>query len=133
MVHSLLYNEEERIKITTSTKNGLINRKLFNTDINSFDITNKNAKPIEAIEDVEVTAERSGQLEQFATRFSPIVVKRLMFAILNSLTSKGKPIYITLNVDIDKLSEEALSFMNTLIQVFPFHIRNKLSFITFVL
>lgn len=132
MVHSLQYTDEERIKITTSTRNGLINRKLFNTDINSFDITNKDAKPIEAIEDVEVTGEKSGQLEQFATRFAPIVVKRLMYAMLNSLLSKGKPIYITLNVDISKLSEEALNFMNTLVQVFPFHVRNKLSFITFL-
>ncbi len=132
MVHSLQYTDEERIKITTSTRNGLINRKLFNTDINSFDITSKDAKPIEDIEDIEVTGEKSGQLEQFATRFAPIVVKRLMFAMLNSLSSKGKPIYITLNVDISKLSEEALNFMNTLIQVFPFHVRNKLSFITFL-
>lgn len=132
MVHSLLYTDEEREKITTSNRNGLINRKLFVTDINTFDITNKNAKPIDAIEDIEVTYEKSGQLEQFVTRYAPIVVKRLMFAMLNTLTSKGKPIYMTLNVDIEKLSEEALNFMNTLIQVFPYHIRNKLSFITFV-
>ncbi|MBQ4060539.1 MAG: hypothetical protein IJD46_00795, partial [Bacilli bacterium] len=125
MVHSLLYTDEEREKITTSNRNGLINRKLFVTDINTFDITNKNAKPIDAIEDIEVTYEKSGQLEQFVTRYAPIVVKRLMFAMLNTLTSKGKPIYMTLNVDIEKLSEEALNFMNTLIQVFPYHIRNK--------
>ena len=48
MVHSLIYNDEEKSKILSSNKYSMLNKKLFKTNIDEFDITNKNAKPIEA-------------------------------------------------------------------------------------
>ncbi len=132
MVHSLIYNDEEKSKILSSNKYSLLNKKLFKTNIDEFDITNKNGKPIEDAEEVVVTSEKYDSPEQFATKYSPTIVKRFIYALLQSATPKGKNVYITLNVNISELSDHALKFINSITQIFPYHVRNKMSFITFL-
>lgn len=132
MVHSLIYSEEERMKVVSSNRNGLINSKLFCLNIDTFDITNKESKPITDMDELLISGEKSGPVEEFVTKYPPVVVKRLIYAILQTLLSKGKNVYITLDVSMNKLSETALNFMNTLVQIFPYSIRSKLTFVTFL-
>lgn len=132
MVHSLMYNDEEKQKIISSNKYSLLNKKLFKTNIDEFDITNKEGKPIEDAEEVAVTSEKYESPEQFATKYSPTIVKRFIYALLQSATPKGKNVYITLNVNISELSDVALKFINSITQIFPYHVRNRMSFITFL-
>lgn len=132
LVHSLIYSEEERLKIISSNRNGILNSKLFQTNIDTFDITNKDNKPIDNLDELLITFEKAGQPEEYVTKYPPQVMKRLIFALLQTLNPKGKNVYITLDYPMNKLSDAALAFMNTIIQIFPYSVRSKLSFITFL-
>ncbi len=132
MVHSLIFSDEERNKIVSSTYNSLFNPKLFSTNIDTFAITNYDSKPIEDMSELLISGEKAGQLEDIVTKYEPEIIKRLIYAVLQSCTSKGKMVYVTMDEDITALSEAALTFMNSFVQIMPFSIRNKLSFITFL-
>lgn len=132
MVHSLIFSDEEQNKIVSSTRNALFNSKLFCTNIDTFDITNHDGKPIENMSELLCSGEKADQLEDIVTKYEPEIIKRLIYAVLQSCTTKGKMVYITMEEPLETLSEAALNFMNSFVQIMPFSVRNKISFISFL-
>lgn len=132
MVHSLIYSDEERTKLVSSNRNGLINPKLFCTNLDTFNITNVESKPISDMDELLISGEKAQSPEQLIEKYPTVVMKRLIYAILQTALPKGKNVCITLDVDLKNFSDAALELMNSLIQIFPYSIRNKLTFITFL-
>lgn len=129
-VHSLVYSEEEKLKIVDNDYNSLFNKELFDANLDKFDITNKSSKPIDNLPELEYKNNDKINLEKFISEYDEILIKKLILALLITLTNKNKQLFISLNVEKEKLSSAALTFINSIANILPYHLRSKLSFIT---
>lgn len=129
--HSLIFSEEEKNLICSSNENCLLNPSLFKTSIDEFSITSKDAKPLEKYEEKPLSFRQYKDPFFLTTEFNEKTFKRLIFAILQTASPKGKPVYISFDKDIKELSNYSLEFINSLSSVLPYYVRKRLSFMTF--
>ena len=130
MVQSLVLTEEEIRTISASHVNALLNPDMFLKSLDSFAFADRDSRANAKYPEVTYAiceSDPATLLEEFDTE----VIKRLIFALLRSFTSKARPIYIALNLPIEEASEAALSIINRIMAIFPPHMREKFSFVTY--
>lgn len=132
MIHSLIYTNEEKQKIIEQSRNALFNSKLFTKSMDSFDVTNYDSKPIYDLDQLLVSQARYEENDDFINKYDETTVKRLIYAFLTTLSNKGKNVYITFDSDLKSFSQKSLDFINSFTKVFPYCLKDKFSFITFL-
>lgn len=129
--HSLIFDEEEQTAILCGKDHAVFNPDMFVTDISSFQISASDA-----------TANNQYPLLKYVTREEPgygiiqkydsETVKSFIYAVILALCGKGKNVFFKLPGKNAEISENALAFINEVMMVLPFHMRETLSFVTYV-
>ncbi len=132
LVHSLVFTEEERLNLVKQTKNVLLNQNMFSTDIETFELNNKENRPIEDYEEKKITFARVKSIEFLKTEYLENIFKKFLYAVIQSTLTKGKNVYVTFKESNIDVSQKALDLMNAISAILPAVIKNKLSFITFL-
>lgn len=132
MIHSLVLTATEKLFATSSVNKKTLNEAMFQTDIEPFHVTYANATPKEEYPLVEYVSEKTAALEELVNSYNSKVLKQLIFAVINSICGKGKPVFITFaGTPVGEISQKALDFINTLMLILPFNLRRAISFITY--
>lgn len=128
LVHNLVYTKEETQAVMCQSDYNLLNPDMFVTDLAPFDVTNPAAKPLRDYPFVDFANQQFEGTEWLLQTFDLSTIKRFIYAMLSAACGKLKGIYFLLtNKDPSLL---ALRFVNSMLQIFPYHIRQELSFAT---
>ncbi len=130
-VHSLAFDEKEEKGIISSPDNNILTKEMFKTDIADFDLTSEDASPCTDYPELNYMPSKAQGTDILAQSYDSAMLKRLIFCILETCCGKSKPVYISLPCPISELSEKALEFFNTILQIFPYHLRKYISFVTY--
>jgi len=128
--HILVPDEAEEKELLASSDNFLLNPDMFIKDISQFNLTDDSAKPDDNYPTMHYEPLASNGTDSL-TQYDSAMMKRLIFAMLNLACGKGKNIFISLPFKKDDYSKEALNFINTILQIFPYHLRRAFSFVTY--
>lgn len=132
MVHSLILTGEEKQKAISRIGYKILNPNMFETSLSRFNVTSQKSAPIENYPELDYQSEKTGALKVLTEKYTPRVLKRFIYALLASACGKGKPIYVTLGGNATEVSENALELMNLILQIFPFNVRENISYITYL-
>ena len=130
-VHSLVLDADERKTAVGNPENASVNKELFKKDLSEFDLTAFESKPDTEYPEKKYEAVKALSTSEFVKKYDIGMVKRLIYALLGVACGKTKGIYISLPVKLAEISSTALDFMNTALQVFPYHIRGLMPFVTY--
>lgn len=130
--HTLVLTDEEKRQALVDYNNTMFNKELFKTDISSFNITSPNATPINDYEELNYTSNKLKDIQGIYKKYDPELVKEFIGAILLSLCKKGKNIFFKLDVNDDQLSSFSTDFINEIISILPYNLKQNLSFITYI-
>lgn len=129
--HSLVLTEDEKRNIFYSKEHFCFNPDMFNTDIEDFDITSATAAPNVSYPAVEYIA-KEGNPSNITDKYPEEAVKAFIYAVLSAIKGKGKNVYFRLHCPNLELSDAALEFINKIMAVIPYDMRDSLSFVTYV-
>ena len=128
LVHSLVYDQDERDQILNTTDNDPVNPALFETDIAKFDITSPDAVPNREYPHLQYRAVAAVNTRWIAETYDANMLRRFVYAMLSTVCGKLKSVFFMLG-DGDN-SEKALQFLNGIMQIVPYHLRPELSFVS---
>ncbi len=131
LVHSLIMDKQEENTVLYSPDNDILNPDLFVHNLDGFDITSFESTADDKYPTLDYKAKKSSGTAKFVEEYDQDMIKRLIYATLSIACGKGKSVYISLCNDISQCSQKTLEFMNTFMQIFPYHIRTKLPFVTY--
>ena len=128
LVHNLVYTAQEMRALTSQPDYDLLNPEMFVSDLEAFDVTNPQAKPLRDYPLMEFVPKEAEHTEWLLHTFDLTTIKRFIYALLSAACGKLKGVYFLLgNQDTSLLS---LRFINTFLQIMPYHVRSELSFAT---
>jgi len=130
LVHSLVLDADENNAVSRDLENAILNPDMFVSDLSTLDIDAPSKFPNDEYPTVEYKPVRSDPVASLTEKYEPKVLKFMIHAVISVLCGKGKTILPVLNVPHEELSATALSFMNTFLQIIPYHMRPMLSFVT---
>ncbi len=128
LVHNLVYAPAESAEVLCQADYDLLNADAFVKDIAPFDITNPAAKPMRDYPTVAFAPRAAEPTEWVLHTFDLMTVKRFIYAMLAAACGKIKGVYFQLTDD--ESSQTALRFVNSMLQIMPYHLRGELGFAT---
>lgn len=128
LVHNLVYDDAERAQILDTTDHDPLNPALFETDIAKFDITSPDATPNREYPHLAYRAVEAENTRWIAETYDANMLRRFIYAMLSTVCGKLKSVFFVLG-DGDP-SLRALRFLNSIMQIVPYHLRPDLSFAT---
>ena len=129
MVHSLIYDEEELDSVINKYDYQLINTDLFLHNLDSLDVLSSTSRANNNYDELTyVNKPLSRDISYLTNELDVLTLKKCIFAILGAITNKYKSVYIILPIEYTE--DMKLEFYNSLIQIFPYHLRYKLSFVS---
>lgn len=132
LAHSLVLSEGERSLLYANNRAVPFNHKMFLTDISGFGITAPTAAPNSNIPEREYIPRALFDIRLFTSRFDPEMLKDLIYSIISSICDDGRTVYFRLPCDDRDASIYALEFINAIMCVLPYELRQRLSFVSFV-
>ena len=129
MVHSLLLSDEEKKQHFCDPKAAAFEPSVFCTDLSGFDLTDPDAKPITDLAELAIPVTDAPAPSHFAETYDTGMLKRLIYALIGIPCGKTKALYLAFKPTKD-YSAEFVSFMNSILQIFPYSMRTSMSFVT---
>lgn len=129
-VHSLILSDAEKKSSLYSPDYDMLNPEMFCKDFSGIDLNTSEEYPDSNLPELTFLPRQSQNVTEWARRYDTAMLKRLIYAGINLICGKGKPIFLLLSVPHNELSARALEFMNTFVQIIPYHARKSLSFVT---
>lgn len=130
--HTLILNDNERSMLFANREAVPFNPAMFLKDVTSFNITAQNASPNVNYPEKLYTPYSIQNLASLTSQYNPDMLKGFIYAIVALLCGKGRPVYFKLPYDDKRVSAEALRFINGIMTVLPYNLREQLSFVTYV-
>ena len=131
LVHTLVFPEKEKCRLLNSLNSGVFNPGNFVTDMGGFDITSPDFKAVYDYPELSYVKAPAEKTDWLVQEYDANTLKRFIFAVINAVCGKGKTVYPVLSEKADKLSAKALRFMNSFMQILPYHLREAASFVTY--
>lgn len=131
VVHTLVFSEKEKAGLLRSVNRGVFNADNFVTDMSGFDVTSPEAKAVCDYPELDYDKAPPENSAWLALEYDANPMKRFIFAVLNAVCGKGKPVYPIIGEKTENLSGKALQFMNSFMQILPYHLRDAASFVTY--
>ena len=130
--HSLIYTEEEKLKILSSREENTLHSGLFTTDIASFSITSPTAVPDDQYPEMPYFPGAVAEEHILTKEIKADTAHAFLYAILNSICGKGRNVFFKLSGENDTLSEKSVQLFNEVLAILPRQLRKELSFVSFV-
>ena len=132
LAHSLLLNDDERSRVIRNSEVDPFNRDMFITDISVFKLTDRGvtsnpACPERAYSPRPILDHRSGMMS-----YHPDMLKSFIYSILVAVLEDGRTVYFRLPLQDAVASDAAVDFINGIMSVLPYSMRERLSFVSYV-
>ncbi len=131
MVHSLVLSPEEKHARMENDTSVTLDPSVFKTDLSDFDLTAADGKPDTEYPEIVLPACAADDTAMLAQNQDIGMMKRLIYALISISCKKAKALYLSLPAPAESFSRECLNFLNTVLCIFPYHMRSALSFITY--
>ena len=130
--HSLILNEDEISGVIRDPSTDTFNRDMFITDISLFRLTDRTvtsnpACPERAYLARPILDHRSGM-----AAYHPEMLKSFIYSVLSAVLEGGRPVYFRLPYPDAVVSEAAVDFINGIMSILPYSLRERLSFVSYV-
>ena len=132
MLHSIVLSDEERLSVVGGSDCSVFNPDMFVTDASVFNMTSAGASPNPAFPERSYQPKRLVDPWSVISKFNPEAIKTFLSAIVVNLCQEGKDVYFRLPCEDRRVSMEALSFINAIMSILPYRMRESLSFTTYV-
>lgn len=130
--HTLVYSEEEKVRILSSALDATVNPELFVTDIAPFKIDAADAVANGDHPTLEYAPRAAREGGYVLQGLNEDTVRSLLFAILNAVCGKGRNVCFKLLGDDRALSLLSLQVFNEVLSILPYHVRDGVSFASYV-
>ncbi len=131
MSHTLLLNDKEKKEHLCSCDNAAFNTNCFKHDLSNFDFSSFDAKPITDCPDLPIPTQKADSLPCLLENYDNGMIKRLIYSLVAISCGKAKSLFLCFNTPMNELSQKSVSFLNTVLLLFPYHIRESLSFVSY--
>lgn len=131
LTHSLIFEGEEKDRLLSNSGSLCFNPDLFVKDIGAFDLTGTTATPDQSYPTLEHTAQ-AGDPSELVGKYTESTIKAFIYAVLSTVKGKGRSVYFRLPYPDAELSRAALDFLNRIIAVIPYGMRDSVSFVSYV-
>lgn len=132
LAHSLIIDGEEREAVFESNGFDAFNPEMFIRDISAFNLTARNAGANPALDGVKYIARKQANGRAIMSAYDPEMVKSFVFAVVAAILGEGNEVCFRLPYSDAELSEKALEFINVVMSILPYSLRQKLSFVSYV-
>ena len=133
MVHSIILDEEEKRQHLEDPAAAVFNPAVFVRDLSGFDLTAPTSRPDTAYPTVAVPVLPADDPAKIAENYDMGMVKRLIYALICIPCGKTKALHLSLPAAMpDEDSANCVAFYNSILQIFPYHLRRTMSFVSYV-
>ena len=130
LCHSLVLSEEEKRSAFWGAGQALLNPEMLISNADSFDLSAQIAD--DHYPEKAYVPGMAGDPKELTKCYDTETVKSFLFAVLSALCAKGKTVYFKLSCKDAEASREALKFIDMIASVIPYHLRENISFVTYV-
>ena len=130
--HSLILTDEEREAAVRRADTDVFNRDMFITDISLFRLTDRGVTSNPACPERAYIPRPLSDARAVISPYHPDMMKSFIYSLLLSVCEGGREVFFRLPVPDEALSDAALDFINALMSVLPYSLRERISFATFV-
>ncbi len=132
LAHSLILTDEERVGVICNPAADVFNRDMFITDISGFRLTDRGALANPNYPEINyIPRPLLGHKAKFSA-YNPEMLKSFINAVLSAVCEGGRSVYFRLPVSDADMSNAAVDFINGIMSILPFTIRERLSFVSYV-
>lgn len=132
LAHSLVLTGEERKQLFFSNEVSFFNPSLFVTDISAFNLTARDAVGNNNVPEACYFTQFLTGCNSVISEYDSDMIKSFIYSVISAIIGEGKDVYFRLPYEDGLLSEKALEFINALMILLPYSIRERLSFVSFV-
>ena len=131
MTHSLVLSDSEKSAHLGDYKKAPFDPSPFTTDITAFDLTSFDSVPITDYPEVEIPAAQAAPADLITEKYDTGMLKRLIYSLLSVCSGKSKAVFLELHSNVATLSRDSLDFLNAVFAIFPYNMRETMSFVTY--
>lgn len=132
LAHTLVFSEEERKFVFANPTVDIFNPDMFITDISKFNLTATNAIANPACQEIGYIPTVAADHRRRIYEYDPDMVKSFIYSVLCALCEGDREVFFRLPGDDRTVSRRAVDFINSVMNVFPYRLRERLSFVSFV-
>ena len=132
LAHSLVLTDEERDAIFCNNGFDAFNPELFVGDISAFDLTARDATGNPAMADRKYIPRTLSDVKAVVSGYNPDMIKSFIFSLTAAILGEGRDVYFRLPYADIEASDRALEFINAIMSILPYGLRQRLSFVSFV-
>ena len=132
LAHSLVLNGEEIKNIFCSNEVDSFNSDMFIKDISAFDLTARNAAPNPMLDEVGYVPRTLSDGKAVISKYKPEMIKSLVFSLISAILGEGEDVFVRLPYEDAETSERALEFINAIMSILPYSLRQRLSFVSYI-
>ena len=132
IAHSLILNDDEKIKLFRSDDKDMFNPDMFITDISRFSITATNAAANTACHEIDYIPRVAKNAKELISEYNPDMLKSFIYSIISAICGDGREVFYRLPGEDKDLSDRAVEFINAISSILPFELREKLSFVSYI-
>ena len=132
LAHSLVLTDDERREILRNPDVDCFNREMFITDISVFKLTDRAVTSNPACPESEYYPGSILDHQVGMSAYHPDMLKSFIYSILTAVLEGGREVYFRLPFPDAAVSDAAVDFINGIMSVMPYTVRERLSFVSFV-
>ena len=130
--HSLVLNGEETEKIIKDPASSLITTSNFIHELDKTGVDFEGEKPAVDYPAISYNIAPCKDPACLVEEYDNTMLKELIYAFLGATSKGNKTINIDLGTDdLRRFSDDSVDFLNSFFSIFPFHLRSKLTYVTY--
>lgn len=132
LAHTLVLTDEEKRFIFYNPAADMFNPSMFVTDVKQFNLTAPNAIANAACQDAYCIPRPVADHRALTAEYDPEMLKSFIYSLLLSVCDGERAVYFRLPGDDYTASLRAVDFINSIMSILPYTLRERLSFVSYV-
>lgn len=132
LAHSLIFTDEERESVVYNSKVDVFNPDMFISDVSGFKLTDRNVAANPNCSELNYIPRPMFNHKVKMSTYNPDMLKSFIYSVLSAVCEGGRSVYFRLPVADAEASDAAVDFINAIMSILPFNIRERLSFVSYV-
>lgn len=132
LAHSLVLDEEDMVRVMRNPAVDPFNRGMFITDISLFKLTDRSVMANPNCPERKYNSYPIQNHGAAIATYHPDMIKSFFCSILSAIMEGGRTVYFRLPLPDSLISDASVDFINGIMSVLPYGIRERLSFVSYV-
>ena len=132
LAHSRVLTDEERAGVIRNSAVDPFNRGMFITDISLFKLTDRGVMANPNCPEHRYAPSSMLNHSAAMKSYHPEMLKSFFFSVVSAIVEGARPVYFRLPLPDAAISEAAVDFVNGIMSVLPYSLRERLSFVSYV-